>query len=131
MVIDTSAVVAILLDEPERHRFNELIEISARRFISAGTLIETALVIETRRGDIGRRALDAFLNEARFETIAVDSDQVTIARTAFRTYGRGRHRAGLNFGDCFAYALAKATGEPLLFKGADFARTDIQPAAYQ
>ncbi len=131
MVIDTSAVVAILLDEPERHRFNELIEISARRFISAGTLIETALVIETRRGDIGRRALDAFLNEARFETIAVDSDQVTIARTAFRTYGRGRHRAGLNFGDCFAYALAKATGEPLLFTGADFARTDIQPAAYQ
>jgi ribonuclease VapC len=129
MVIDTSAVLAILLDEPERRRFDEVIEFHARRLISAGTLLESAIVIESRRGEIGRRALDAFLRESQFEIVPVDSDQVAIARAGFRKYGKGRHRASLNFGDCFAYALAKATGEPLLFKGSDFERTEIKPAS--
>ena len=128
MVIDTSALVAILLDEPERRAFNEKIEADPRRLVSAVTFVETALVIETRAGEAGGRELDLFLHRANVETVAVDADQAEIARRAFRRYGRGRHPAGLNFGDCFAYALVKTTGEPLLFKGDDFGRTDVMAA---
>lgn len=128
MVIDTSALVAILLDEPERRAFNEKIEADPRRLVSAVTFVETALVIETRVGEAGGRELDLFLHRANVETVPVDVDQAEIARRAFRRYGRGRHPAGLNFGDCFAYALVKTTGEPLLFKGDDFGRTDIVAA---
>lgn len=128
MVIDTSALMAILLDEPERRRFNEKIEADPRRLMSAVSFVETALVIETRLGEAGGRELDLFLHRADIEVSPVDLDQAEIARRAFRTYGRGRHPAGLNFGDCFAYALAKTTGEPLLFKGDDFGRTDVTAA---
>ena len=128
MVIDTSALVAILLDEPERRAFNEKIEADPRRLLSAVTFVEAALVIEARVGEAGGRELDLFLHRAGVETVPVDADQAEIARRAFRRYGPGRHPAGLNFGDCFAYALVKTTGEPLLFKGDDFGRTDIVAA---
>jgi ribonuclease VapC len=125
MVIDTSALVAILLDEPERRQFNERIAGDARRLLSSASLVEAALVIETRLGEAGGRELDLYLHRAQIEIVPVDRDQAELARRAFRRFGRGRHAAGLNFGDCFSYALAQATGEALLFKGADFAQTDL------
>ena len=128
MVLDSSAVIAILLDEPERAEFNRRTEAAAPRLISAVTLAETAMVIEKRRGEAGGRELDLLLHRADVEIVPFDADQAELARTAFRRYGKGRHPAGLNFGDCLAYALAKATGEPLLFKGDDFAQTDIDVA---
>ncbi|HSA80465.1 MAG TPA: type II toxin-antitoxin system VapC family toxin [Geminicoccaceae bacterium] len=129
MVIDSSALIAILVNEPERARFVDLIATDATRLVSAAGLLETALVIYSRKGDTGYRELDLFVHRASLEPVPVDLDQVLIARRAFRRYGKGHHAAGLNFGDCFAYALAKATGEPLLFKGDDFRHTDIAPAA--
>src|SRR5258706_15517491 len=120
MVIDTSALLAILWDEPERRRFNERIEADPRRLVSAATLLETGIVVESRSGELAGRELDWFMHRARIEVSPVDADQVEIARAAFRKYGKGRHPAGLNFGDCFSYALAKASDEPLLFKGSDF-----------
>ena len=128
MVLDTSALLAILLDEPERRRFNELIEADLVRLISAANVLEAAIVLESRSGEAAGRELDLFLHRAKVEVTAVDGDQVEIARAAFRRFGKGRHSAGLNFGDCFAYALAMASGEPLLFKGADFSQTDIAVA---
>jgi ribonuclease VapC len=129
MVLDTSALVAILLNEPERLSFIRLIEVAAVRRISATSRVEATFVIEGRKGDAGRADLELFLTEAEIEIVPVTLDQVEIACAAFRRYGKGRHSAGLNLGDVFAYALAKATGEPLLFKGDDFARTDIASAA--
>jgi ribonuclease VapC len=129
MVLDTSAVVAILLNEPERHRFIRLIATAPVRQLSAASRVETTLVIEGRKRDAGRADLDLFLSEAEVEIVPVTLEQVELASEAFRRYGRGRHPAGLNFGDVFAYALAKVTGEPLLFKGEDFAKTDIASAA--
>jgi ribonuclease VapC len=128
MVLDTSALAAILFDEPERRQFNEKIEADPRRLLSAAALVEITRVIEARFGEAGGRELDLLLHRARVEIVALDADQAEIARHAYRAYGKGRHPAGLNFGDCFSYALAKATGEPLLFKGDDFARTDILAA---
>jgi ribonuclease VapC len=125
MVLDTSALLAILLDEPERRRFNELIEADTVRLISAASVLEAAIVLETRSGEAAGRELDLFLHRAKVEVTAVDGDQVEIARAAFRRFGKRRHPAGLNYGNCFAYALAKASGEPLLFKGTDFAQTDV------
>ena len=125
MVIDTSALVAILLGEPERARFIPRITDDRTRLISAASLLETAIVIESRKTDAGPRELDLFVYRSELEIVPVDAEQVAIARLAHRTYGKGRHPAALNFGDCFAYALAKATGEPLLFKGDDFAKTDV------
>jgi ribonuclease VapC len=128
MVIDTSALIAILLDEPERRDCNEKIEADPKRLLSAASFVETALVIESRSGEAGGRELDLLLFRADVQIVPVDADQAEIARRAFRQYGRGNHPAGLNFGDCFAYALVKTTGEPLLFKGDDFAQTDVMPA---
>lgn len=126
MVIDSSAVVAILLNEPERDSFNRAIEAAERRAMSVASFVETSMVIESRFGPEGIRDLDLFIAKARIELIAVDAEQGHVARTAFRDYAKRRHRAGLNFGDCFAYALAKSLDEPLLFKGTDFALTDIE-----
>src|SRR2546427_60618 len=112
MVVDTSALLAILLNEPERRRFNERIEADPTRLISAATLLETGIVLEQRGGEPAGRELDLFLHRARFEVVPVDQDQVEIARAAFRRYGKGRHPAGLNFGDCFSYALSKAAEHP-------------------
>ena len=128
MIVDTSALLAILLDEPERRRYNELIEASGKRLLSAASLVEAGTVLEVRRGEAAGRELDLFLHRAKFEVVPLDADQAEIARSAFRRYGKGRHSAGLNFGDCLAYAASKAAGEPLLFKGQDFSQTDI-PAA--
>ena len=129
MVIDTSALVAILEDEPERRQFNECIEAEPTRLISAATVLEAGIVMEARRGEAAGLELDLLLKRARFEVVPVDAEQVETAREAFRRYGRGRHPAGLNFGDCFSYALAQVLGEPLLFKGEDFSRTDVARCA--
>lgn len=129
MIVDTSAILAIFLAEPERTKFLDLMTQAETRRISAVNVLETGIVLEARRGEAAGREFDLFLHRAQFDVVPADSDQVEIARIAWRKYGKGRHAAGLNFGDCFAYALAKVTSEPLLFKGDDFAHTDIEPAA--
>jgi ribonuclease VapC len=126
MVIDTSALVAMLNDEPEAERFETVVEADHVRLMSAASYLETAIVIETRFGEPGGRELDLWLHRAAVDLVAVDADQADAARVAYRMYGKGRHRAGLTYGDCFSYALAKVSGQPLLFKGDDFARTDIR-----
>jgi ribonuclease VapC len=128
MVLDTSALLAILFDEPERRSFTEAIEAAARRLLSAANFVEASLVLESRHGAEGVRALDRLLATAGVEIMAVDTAQAHAAREAFRAFGKGRHPAGLNFGDCFAYALSKGLTEPLLFKGGDFSLTDLQRA---
>ena len=126
MVIDTSALLAVFLAEPERKPFLDLIIQAEMRLISAANALETGIVLEARRGEAAGREFDLFVVRAGLQVVAVDSEQVEIARSAWRKYGKGRHPAGLNFGDCFAYALAKFSGEPLLAKGTDFARTDVE-----
>ena len=128
MVIDTSALLAILLDEPERRAFNEALEAAETRSMSAATLVEASIVIESRFGADGLRDLDLFLDRAGIEIVDVNLEQAHRARRAFSRFGKGRHAAGLNYGDCFAYALAMVLGEPLLFKGEDFPKTDVSPA---
>ena len=125
MVLDTSALVALLLDEPEAEEFRAAVEDDTTRLVSAATLLETALVIEARKGEPGGRELDALVQKAEIVVVAVDTEHVSEARRAYRRFGKGRHAAGLNFGDVFAYALSRTSGEPLLFKGDDFAKTDI------
>jgi len=129
MVIDSSAVLAIFLGEPQRPRFLESIAQAESRQMSAANVLETGIVLEARRGEAAGREFDLFLNQAKVEVVPVDADQVEIARVAWRKYGKGRHAAALNFGDCFAYALAKSAGEPLLAAGTEFARTDITTAS--
>jgi len=128
MVLDTSALVAVLFDEPERAEFVGRIASAPRRLISAGTLIESSIVVEARRGEVAGRELDLFLHRADVRTVAVDEEQTLLARAAWRRYGKGRHAANLNFGDLFGYALARATGDALLFKGDDFTKTDLAAA---
>lgn len=125
MVVDTSAVLALLLDEPEAETFRVAIEDDETRLVSAATLLETALVIEARKGEAGGRELDLLVHKAAIAVVPLDEEQVSEARRAWRRFGRGRHAAALNFGDLFAYALSRTSGEPLLFKGDDFARTDV------
>src|ERR1700722_16009048 len=120
MIVDTSALLAIFLAEPERKRFLDAITKAETRCISAVNVLETGIVLEARRGEAAGREFDLFMHQAQFEVIPTNSEQVEIARVAWRKYGKGRHPAGLNFGDCFSYALAKVTGEPLLYKGEDF-----------
>ena len=129
MVIDTSALVAILQDEPERREFNEAIDAAAVRRLSAVSFVEVPIVIETRHGPAGLHDLDRFLDCAGIELVPVDAKQALEARRAFSLFGKGRHPAGLNYGDCFLYALARVLGEPLLFKGRDFAQTDLEPCS--
>jgi ribonuclease VapC len=126
MVIDSSALIAILCDEPERYDFNRKIEADSRRLISTGSVLETSIVLEKRYGEEAYRELDFFILKAAIDICAFDTEQLEIARRAYRQYGKGRHPASLNYGDCFSYALAKQTGEPLLFKGNDFTQTDIK-----
>jgi len=125
MVIDTSALLAILLDESERRSYNEAIEAAASRIISAATYVEVSIIVESRFGAEGLRDFDQFVDRAKIEIASVDLEQANLARRAFSRFGKGRHPAGLNFGDCFSYAVAIARGEPLLYKGEDFARTDV------
>jgi len=128
MVLDTSALLAMLLDEPEAESYLGALEADEARLVSAATLLETAIVIEARKGEAGGRELDLFIHKAGVAVVAVDAEHVAEARRAYRRFGRGRHAAGLNFGDVFAYALARTSGEALLFKGEDFARTDVRSA---
>jgi ribonuclease VapC len=124
MILDTSAVLAILLDEAERARFVAAIEAGPVRRMSAASVLEAAMVLEGRWGHAAGGDLDLFLHRAGVEIVPFDADQLAIARSAFRRYGKGRHKAGLNFGDCISYALSQWTGEALLFKGTDFSATD-------
>jgi ribonuclease VapC len=130
MVVDTSALIALLSMEPEAARLAVALESDATRLISAATVVEAGLVIEARYGPVGGRELDLLIAKAGLSTEAVTAEQADVARDAWRRYGKGRHSAGLNFGDCFSYALAKVTGEPLLYKGDDFTHTDIAAIAY-
>lgn len=128
MIIDTSALLAILLGEPDSGRYEDAIAGAWPRRMSAIALLEAAMVVESRSGAKAGHELDVLLEKAAVELVPVTSEHANAARLAWRRFGKGNHRAALNFGDCFAYALAKTTGEPLLFKGEDFSHTDIEPA---
>ena len=125
MVIDSSALIAILLDEQDASAHYYAIANSPVRLLSAATLVEASVVFMQRRTLGATDALDSVIANLRIEVISVDRQQALIAREAFRRFGKGRHPACLNFGDCFSYALARQTGEPLLFKGNDFSKTDL------
>ena len=126
MVIDTSALVAIFQNEPERRKFNEAIEAAEVRSMSTASFVETSIILESRFGADGVRDLDLFINKAQISLAPVDEDHAHLARDGFRKYGKGRHPASLNYGDCFSYALARSRDEPLLFKGRDFSQTDVE-----
>ncbi|MCP9785157.1 type II toxin-antitoxin system VapC family toxin [Cyanobium sp. N5-Cardenillas] len=128
MVIDSSAILAILQNEPERRSFNQAIQSAALRRLSAASLLELSIVLEARFGPDGQGDLDVFLAAAEIEVVSFDRNQAELARLAFRRFGKGRHRAGLNLGDCFSYALAKSLAAPLLYKGDDFIHTDLASA---
>jgi ribonuclease VapC len=130
VIIDTSALLAILRVEDDARRILNAIKSADRRTISAATLVEAGIVAEGRAGEQGARDLDAALAKLKIDVAPLTESHAIHARRAFRRYGKGRHPARLNLGDCFAYALAKATGEPLLFKGDDFSKTDIAVATY-
>ncbi|MGH7962300.1 MAG: type II toxin-antitoxin system VapC family toxin [Candidatus Binatia bacterium] len=126
MVIDTSVLLAILFDESDAEGFEIALEADSSRLMSAASVLEAAIVVEARLGEAGGRELDLLLHRARITIAAFTAEQVDVARQAFRTYGKGRHPAGLNYGDCFPYALSKMSGEALLFKGNDFVQTDVE-----
>jgi ribonuclease VapC len=126
VVIDTSAIIAVLLNEANAVSIARAIESDSLRLLSAANFLEASIVIESRKGETGGRELDLLLYRAAIEVVAVDQDQAEVARLAWRRFGKGRHPAGLNYGDCFAYALAKTRRLPLLFQGDDFSQTDIE-----
>jgi ribonuclease VapC len=128
MVLDTSALLAMLLAEPERDAFITLLSNAEDPLVSAATLVEASIVMHAKTGAAGVRDLDQLLITAGVRCIAVDDEQARLARDAFVRYGKGQSPAALNFGDCFSYALARAAGRPLLFKGNDFSKTDATPA---
>lgn len=130
MIIDTSALVAILDQEPEAERIAHALAADPEPMLSAANLVEAGIVMQARRGDDGARDLDLLLAKLKVEIVPFTARQADVARKAFRRYGRGRHNAKLNFGDCLAYALAKDASAPLLFKGDDFVRTDVMVAPY-
>ncbi len=126
MIVDTSALLAILNREPDAERDETKILTAVPFRMSVANILETAIVVESRGGAEAGHELDAYLEHAAIEPIPVASEHLAAARLAWRHFGKGRHEAARHFGDCFAYALADMTGEPLLYKGDDFARTDIQ-----
>jgi ribonuclease VapC len=129
VIIDASALIAILLDEPERAAFERAIAQDFDPRISAATYVETGIVVDSRRDPMRSRYLDSFLAVADVSIAPLTAEQAVIAREAYRDFGRGSgHPANLNFGDCFSYALATAFNEPLLFKGNDFTHTDVRRA---
>lgn len=125
MVLDTSAVVAILTSEPGSDRLADRVAAARSVSMSAATLVEAGIVMQARYGDAGVLQLDLFVDRTNTRIHAVTRTQADIAREAFRRFGKGRHPAALNFGDCFSYALAAELAEPLLFVGEDFVRTDL------
>jgi ribonuclease VapC len=128
VILDTSALVAILFGEPEATLFTQLIHATDRCLLSVANFVELTIVIEGQIGPDAGRHCDMFFRRASIIIEPVTVEQAYLARQAFLDFGKGRHAAGLNFGDCFSYALAKVTGEPLLFKGEDFNKTDIPSA---
>jgi ribonuclease VapC len=128
MVVDTSALVAILLGEPDAELFAHVLGDAPVRLLSAVSRVELSCVVEGRKGEIGRSDVERLLRDGGFDIVGVTPGQAEIAVDAFRRFGRGHHRARLNIGDCFSYALAIATDHTLLFKGDDFIHTDIRPA---
>jgi ribonuclease VapC len=128
IVVDSSALIAILENAQDAVTYAEALAEADAALISAATLLETAIVMINRHGERSARTLDELVQEAGLEVESVTVHQINLAREAYVAYGKGRSSAGLNFGDCFAYALAKATGAPLLSKGDDFSRTDIEAA---
>jgi ribonuclease VapC len=130
LVLDTSAILAILQREPDAGKLVRTLEQYDTRRIASATLLETCMVLFSRYGDAGEREADIFVHRTGTQVIPVTLEHVDVARAAYRRFGKGRHPAALNYGDCFSYALAKSLGEPLLFVGTDFARTDVeQPTA--
>ncbi len=130
MIVDASAIIAILRGERDAAAMAEALQQAETCRMSAVTYVEAAVVTDSNKNPVLSRRLDDLLRDARIQVESVTPKQAEIARYAYRDFGKGRHRAGLNLGDCFAYALAKQTGEPLLFKGEDFGRTDIDVADY-
>ena len=128
MVIDTSALVAILRGEPEAPALARAIAADPTRLASAVSVLEAAIVMEARKGPSGGRELDLLLQKAGVDVVPLAREHVDLAREAYARYGKARHPAGLNLGDCCAYALARYSGEPLLFKGRDFSQTDVKSA---
>jgi ribonuclease VapC len=129
LIVDTSALIAILCDEADARDMALAIERAEIRKISAANYLETAVVIDASRDPIASRRFDELVDTAELRVEPVTYDQARTAREAYRDFGKGSgHKASLNFGDCFAYALAKSTGEALLFKGSDFSHTDLEPA---
>jgi len=126
MILDSSAVLAILFREPGFEVYEKAIADAPVCRISTANFVEVSILLESRAGDAAIRQGDALFQQARTVIEPVTEEQALLARQGYSDYGKGRHPAGLNFGDCFAYALAKSTGEPLLFKGDDFRKTDIQ-----
>ena len=125
MVIDASAILALLFNEPEADDIEIAIDEDPIRLMSVASGLEAAIVVEARLGAAGGREFDLLLHKTRIELVAVTNEQTEAGRTAWRRFGRGRHDANLNFGDCFSYALAATSGEPLLFKGDGFSKTDV------
>ena len=130
MIVDTSAIIAVLRNEPEAVAIGEAMQRSQICRLSAVTYVEAGVVTDSNRNPVLSRRLDDLIRDARMRIETVTLQQAQIARQAYRDFGKGRHKAGLNFGDCFAYALAKDLDEPLLFKGTDFKHTDIKPATF-
>jgi len=128
VILDSSAIIAVLRNEPEASAFAELIEACEQRRVSAVSYVESAVVIDGAKDAIASRRFDDFFRASKIAIEPVTPRQAEIARQAYRDFGKGRHMAGLNFGDCFAYALAKDMDEPLLFKGDDFRHTDVERA---
>jgi len=128
MILDSSALVAILFKEPEAEHLAAMIRDTDTTAIAAPTLLETAIVAEGRTLPGMAEKLDALMGAIRPEIVPFTAEHASLARDAWRRFGKGRHKAGLNLGDCFSYALAKDRSQPLLFKGEDFAATDIEPA---
>jgi ribonuclease VapC len=129
MVVDTSAILALLFNEPEADDIAVAVDRDPVRLLSAASYAEAAIVVEARLGEPGGREFDLLVHKAGIDVVAVTAEQAEVARAAWRRFGRGRHKAGLNFGDCFSYALAAVSAEPLLFKGTDFAETDVERVA--
>ena len=128
MIVDTSAVLTVLFAEPDAERFERAIAAAHHCRMSTANFLEAAIVLESRTGGEGGHQLDLVLERSPIELVPVTADLAQAARRAWRRFGKGNHPAGLNYGDCFSYALAETTREPLLFKGQDFALTDIESA---
>lgn len=128
MIVDSSAVLAVLYRELDAAHYETMIATAANCRMSVANVLEASIVLEGRGGEAASHELDAFLADSVIELVPVTIEHMEAARRAWRRFGKGNHPAALNYGDCFAYALADVTGEPLLFKGEDFARTDVEIA---